>query len=63
MTESNQSDIDPRRLELASDSYRPAYHFICPANWMNDPNGTIFWKGRYHIFYQLGVTQLNVQNW
>ena len=52
MTESKQSDIDPRRLKLVSDPYRPAYHFICPANWMNDPNGTIFWKGRYHIFYQ-----------
>ena len=52
MTESKQDDIDPRRLKLASDPYRPAYHFICPANWMNDPNGTIFWKGRYHIFYQ-----------
>ena len=19
---------------------------------MNDPNGTIYWKGRYHLFYQ-----------
>jgi len=23
-----------------------------PANWMNDPNGPIHWKGRYHLFYQ-----------
>src|SRR5262249_12018171 len=23
-----------------------------PANWMNDPNGLIQWKGVYHIFYQ-----------
>ena len=52
MTESKQRDIDPRRLQLASDPYRPAYHFLAPINWMNDPNGTIFWKGRYHIFYQ-----------
>ncbi len=44
--------VDPRRLQLAADSYRPAYHYLAPANWMNDPNGTIFWKGRYHIFYQ-----------
>ena len=28
------------------------YHFLPPANWMNDPNGAIFWKGRYHLFYQ-----------
>ena len=44
--------MDARRFELASDRYRPAYHYLPPANWMNDPNGTIYWKGRYHLFYQ-----------
>ena len=24
-----------------------------PHNWMNDPNGPIWWKGQYHLFYQL----------
>ena len=47
------SDIpDPRRVDLASDPHRPLYHFLSPANWMNDPNGTIYWKGKYHLFYQ-----------
>ena len=45
-------EVDPRRYELAADPYRPAYHYLAPANWMNDPNGTIYWKGRYHVFYQ-----------
>jgi len=31
---------------------RPQTHFAPRANWMNDPNGLIFWKGRYHMFYQ-----------
>ena len=44
--------IDPRRKELAADRYRPLYHYQPPANWMNDPNGTIFWNGWYHLFYQ-----------
>ena len=52
MTGSAARSTDPRRLRLASDPYRPAYHYLPPENWMNDPNGTIFWKGRYHVFYQ-----------
>lgn len=34
------------------DPSRPVYHFRPPANWMNDPNGTIFHNGYYHLFYQ-----------
>ena len=38
--------------DLAHNPDRPEYHFIAPKNWMNDPNGPIFWKGTYHLFYQ-----------
>jgi beta-fructofuranosidase len=37
---------------LAQDLHRPQYHFLPPANWMNDPNGMIQWRGQYHLFYQ-----------
>ena len=40
------------RKRLAGDPHRPLYHFLPPANWMNDPNGLIQWKGSYHLFYQ-----------
>ncbi len=38
--------------QLAADPLRPQYHLLPPANWMNDPNGPIYWNGRYHMFYQ-----------
>lgn len=34
------------------DHHRPSYHFLPAANWMNDPNGVIQWRGRYHLFFQ-----------
>ena len=37
---------------LASDPLRPQYHLLPAANWMNDPNGPIYWNGSYHMFYQ-----------
>lgn len=32
--------------------YRPVYHFMPEKNWMNDPNGVVYYKGEYHLFYQ-----------
>jgi beta-fructofuranosidase len=41
-----------RSAKLANDPLRPQYHLLPAANWMNDPNGPIFYRGRYHMFYQ-----------
>lgn len=27
-------------------------HLKAPGNWINDPNGFIYYKGEYHLFYQ-----------
>lgn len=31
---------------------RPEFHFTPESNWMNDPNGLIWFGGKYHMFYQ-----------
>ena len=36
----------------AGDRYRPQYHAIPPAVWMNEPHSPFYYKGRYHVFYQ-----------
>lgn len=46
------SSSNELRSRLAADPLRPQYHLMPAANWMNDPNGPIFYKGRYHMFFQ-----------
>ncbi|MDP6546350.1 MAG: glycoside hydrolase family 32 protein [Phycisphaerae bacterium] len=44
------------RNELLADPHRPGYHFVVPESLSAplDPNGAIYWKGRYHLFYLYG---------
>ncbi len=39
--------------QAAKDPTRPVYHFLPPAQWMNDPSGTIYHKGYYHLCYMV----------
>lgn len=36
----------------SDEKWRPKLHFTPQAHWMNDPNGMVFYKGVYHLFYQ-----------
>jgi fructan beta-fructosidase len=37
---------------LYHERYRPQFHFSPRVNWTNDPNGLVFYKGEYHLFFQ-----------
>ena len=30
--------------------HRLGFHIAAPANWINDPNGLVYFKGEYHAF-------------
>ena len=46
------SEVAPDTSVYSGDRYRPQYHGIPPAVWMNEPHAPIYYKGMYHVFYQ-----------
>ena len=40
---------NPKRF---TEPYRPQFHYTPVDGWMNDPNGMVYFKGMWHLFYQ-----------
>jgi fructan beta-fructosidase len=40
------------KAEIITEPHRPRFHFTPKTGWMNDPNGMVYYKGEYHLFYQ-----------
>jgi beta-fructofuranosidase len=61
----NQALAAVSPAQLAADPRRPQYHLLPPANWINDPNGPIHWRGEYHMFYQYNprAAAFGVMHW
>ena len=42
----------PEAESTYHEMHRPEFHFTPAHNWMNDPNGMVYYEGEYHLFYQ-----------
>lgn len=44
--------IQNQKAMIQNHPLRQRYHFESPTGWCNDPNGVVYYNGRYHLFYQ-----------
>src|SRR5262249_36295655 len=47
-----QSDEIKGFEPLYAEKLRPQFHFSSRRGWLNDPNGLVYSRGEYHLYYQ-----------
>ena len=47
-----QADTLAGKEQLYRESNRPQFHFTVKRGWNNDVNGPIYYRGKYHLFWQ-----------
>jgi fructan beta-fructosidase len=45
-------DDVPGGGQLYREKHRPQFHFTSRRGWLNDPNGLVWFKGEWHLYYQ-----------
>lgn len=48
----DQTDEIKGADSLYRESLRPQFHFSARRGWNNDPNGLVYFRGEYHLFFQ-----------
>jgi sucrose-6-phosphate hydrolase SacC (GH32 family) len=48
----SQGDTLREADDLYQEALRPQFHFSSRRGWNNDPNGLMYYRGQYHLFYQ-----------
>lgn len=49
---SGVDELREGKPEYYKETYRPQFHFTARKNWLNDPNGLVYYDGVYHLFFQ-----------
>jgi len=48
----------PGQEKWGSEPNRPQFHFSQKVGWNNDPNGMVYYKGEWHLYFQLNPVAL-----
>jgi fructan beta-fructosidase len=49
-TEKKATQIESPKSSYYTEKHRPQFHFSPEANWMNDPNGMVYYEGELEAF-------------
>ncbi|MCD7036456.1 sucrose-6-phosphate hydrolase [Metabacillus sp. GX 13764] len=50
---------EENQAAVNEDPYRLSFHIQPPSGLLNDPNGLVYFKGQYHVFYQWNPYETN----